>query len=85
MTNPVAVAAPTTSTIVAALAASLLPFVGGPIGITASALVPAAKQLYDTLSGAGDATFTVEDLVRIIMQDNTVTLAKLTADVNAMP
>lgn len=84
MTDPVAVAAPTTSTIVAALASSLLPF-AGPVGVEMSALVPAVQQLYSAIMSHGDTTFTMEDLVKIIMQDNTATLAKLTADVNAMP
>lgn len=85
MTDPTPVAAPSTSAIVAALAASLLPFVGGPVGLAASALVPAVQQLYDTFTNHPTGTVSVDDLVKLILGDNVAILAKLKADTAALP
>lgn len=86
MTDPVQTptpAAPTTEQLLAAMAQSLLPL-AGPLGIAASALVPAVQQLYDMVTSKGDQSFTVDDLAAIVAKGNT-DLAKLQSDVDALP
>lgn len=73
---------PTTEQLLAAFASSLLPL-AGPVGIAASALVPAVQQLYEMVtSKPADQNFTVDDLVAIVSKGN-ADLAKLEADINA--
>lgn len=79
-----AVNAPSTAQLLAALASGLLPL-AGPGGIAVAALVPAVEQLLDNLTSTKTANYTVDSLVQIITQDNAAALAKLNADVNAMP
>ncbi len=76
--------APSTAQLLAALAAGLLPL-AGPQGIAVASLVPAVQQLLATLTGHSTANYSVADLVQIITQDNVAALAKLQADVDAMP
>lgn len=80
MTEPVQ---PSTEQLVAAFAGALLPL-AGPAGIAVSALIPAAQQLYDSFTNHATANFTVDDLAAIVAKGN-ADLAKLTADVNALP
>lgn len=82
MTNPIN--APSTAQLVAALAAGLLPL-AGPEGIAVASLVPAVQQLFDTLTAHPSANYTIEDLERVVQGDNVAALAKLQADVDAMP
>jgi hypothetical protein len=81
MTDPVQPVQPTTEQLVAAFATALLPF-AGPVGIAASALVPAAQQLLDLFKSNPTAVYTVDDLVAIVTKGN-ADLAKLAADVAA--
>lgn len=75
---------PSPAQLLAALAAGLLPL-AGPQGIAIASLVPAVQQLFNTLTAHSSTNYTVADLVQIITQDNAAALAKLQADVNAMP
>jgi hypothetical protein len=84
MTDPTpAPVALTTEQLVAAMAAGLLPL-AGPTGIAAAALVPAVQQLWDAVNSRATSDFSVADLVAIVTKGN-ADLAKLTADVNALP
>jgi hypothetical protein len=77
-------AQPSTEQLLAAFASSLLPL-AGPLGIAASALVPAVQQLYDMVTSApADQNFTVDDLVAIVAKGST-DLARLQADVDKLP
>jgi hypothetical protein len=71
-----------TEQLVAALAQGALQF-AGPEGIAASALIPAAEQLVDTLKASGSAVFSVDDLAAIVAKGN-LDLAQLTLDVDAI-
>ena len=75
---------PSTAQLLAALAAGLLPL-AGPQGIAIAALVPAVQQLLNTLTAHSTTNYSVADLVQIITQDNAAALAKLKADIDAMP
>ena len=81
--SAVPVTAPTTEQLIAAMAQSLLPL-AGPLGIAASALVPAVQQLYEMVTSKGNQNFTVDDLAAIVAKGNT-DLAQLQADVGKLP
>lgn len=83
MSDPTPLPAVTTEQLVAAMAAGLLPL-AGPAGIAAAALVPAVQQLYDSVTNHASTDFSVADLVAIVTKGS-ADLAKLTADVNALP
>ncbi len=81
--SAVPVAAPTTEQLIAAMAQSLLPL-AGPLGIAASALVPAVQQLYEMVTSKGDKNFSVDELAAIVASGST-DLAQLQADVGRLP
>lgn len=72
---------PTTEQLVAAFAGALLPL-AGPVGIAASALVPAAEQLLDAFRNHPTADVSLAELEAIVAKGN-IDLAKLAADVAA--
>lgn len=76
--------APSTEQLLAALAASLLPLAGAG-GILVANALPAVQALYDAFTSHPTADFSVDDLVKIVTQSNAAKLAKLQADINAMP
>lgn len=75
---------PTTEQVLVALAASLLPLAGEE-GVAAAAAIPAIEQLLAVFkAGPPDQNYTVEQLATIV-SGGSAALAKLQADVGALP
>lgn len=72
----------TTTQVLAALAASLLPLAGEE-GVAAAAVIPAAEQLIELFKAKPTGNYTIDDLAAIVAEGNAA-LAKLTVDVNAL-
>jgi hypothetical protein len=77
-------ATPTTAQLLGAFAQALLPF-AGPIGVAASAVIPAAEQFLANLKATGNGTvFTMADLEAIAAK-TTTDLGQLGTDVGQAP
>lgn len=74
---------PSQSAVIAAIAAALLPLTG-KTGLALSAVVPALEGLLETFKNHGTVNYSIEGLTAIVVGGSDH-LAKLAADVNAMP